>query len=225
MMWSDLIDNKVYFRICLVFMFAIVICLPVSANSVEDNSGVTWTVTREYNASSSGYDIKVTTDEFPIATYWITSDALGDKDPWIAIDPDTDYPVVVWSKTVMGGNRIRISWYDGSDFGSPQTVTSGGTQFGDVEPHMAIESDGDIQLVFCRKHTSADDEAYYTNYTGSWSTLEEYSVDGDDVSGSCKIKIVDESEGELEAEYLYDGSTLRSRCKDGSDPNPWESCS
>lgn len=196
---------------------------PALANSVEDDSGVTWTATRELNPSSGGFDIHVITDSFPADIYWVTADSGGDEDPWIEIDPDTDYPVVVWSKAVFGGERLRISWYDGSDFGSPQTVTSGGSQYGDETPHMVIESDGDIHLVFFRDHVSSDGEAVYMKYSGSWSTPEAYSVSGDDVIGSCLVKIVDEGEGSLEAEYDYGESYERDRCK-GSDQLPWSIC-
>lgn len=192
-------------------------------NSVEDDSGVTWTATREYNSSSQGYDIKVVTDEFPISVYWVTADSGGDQDPWIRIAPDTDYPVVVWSKAVLGGDRISISWYDGSDFGTPQAVTLGGAQYDDVESHMVIESDGDIHLTFFRNHASSDGEAVYMKYTGTWSSPEAYSVSGDDVIGSCMIKLIDEGEGELEADYHYDKSYQRDRCK-GGDGFPWSSC-
>ncbi len=210
----------------ILIVFAALVMLnapPVLANSVEDDSGVTWTATREYNSSSQGYDIKVVTDESPASIYWVTADSGGDEDPQIAIDPATGYAVVVWSKTVMGGNRIRISWYDGSDFGSPQTVTSGGTQYGDETPHMVIESDGDIHLVFFRDHASSDGEAVYTKYDGSWSTPDVYSVSSDDVIGSCMIKLIDESQGELEAVYHYDESYERTRCKGGGN-EPWSSC-
>lgn len=71
---------------------------------------MSWTASREYNSSSGGFDIKVITDETPASTFWVTADSGGDEDPQIAIDPATDYPVVVWSKAVLGGTRIRISW-------------------------------------------------------------------------------------------------------------------
>jgi hypothetical protein len=202
---------------------ALLFAPPALANSVEDDSGVSWTATREYNSSSQGYDIKVVTDESPASVYWVTADSGGDEAPWIAIDPATGYPVVAWSKAVMGGSRIRISWYDGSDFGSPQTVTSGGTQYGDETPHMVIESDGDIHLVFFRDHSSIDGEAVYMKYTASWSTPEVYSASGDDVIGSCMIKLIDESAGELESEYEYDQSSKRDRCKPSGN-DPWTSC-
>ncbi len=121
------------------------------------------------------------------------------------------------------GDRLRISWFDGSNFGSPQTVTSGGTLFGDVQPHMVIESDGDIHLVFFRDHSSSDGEAVYMKYTGSWSTPAAYSVSGDDVTGSCVIKLIDESVGQLEATYDHDDSSKQERCKP-STGTPWTSC-
>lgn len=206
-----------------VVALMLLLAAPAFCNSVEDSSGVTWTATRQYNSSSDGFDIRVMTDEFPAGTYWVTADSGGDESPFIALDPDTDYPVVVWSKSVLGGTRIRISWFDGTDFGSPQTVTSGGTQFGDESPHMVIESDGDIHLVFFRDHVSNDGEAVYMKYTGSWSTPAAYSVSGDDVIGSCMIKLIDESEGELESSYSYDQSSKRERCKPGIGV-PWTSC-
>jgi hypothetical protein len=60
-------------------------------------------------------------------------------------------------------------------------------------------------------------------YDGSWSTPVVYSVSGDDVIGSCFVKLIDERTGELEAEYQYDMSSKRDRCK-GSETSPWESC-
>lgn len=209
--------------LALVSALALLFAPPALANSVEDDSGVTWTATREYNTSSGGYDILVVTDETPASLYWVTADSGGDEAPFIAIDPDTGYPVVVWSKAVLGGNRIRISWFGGSGFGSPQTVTSGGTQYGDETPHMVLESDGDIHLVFHRDHASSDGEAVYMKYSGSWSSPDVFSASGDDVIGSCLVKLIDESIGELEAEYEYDTSSKRERCKP-SDLGPWMSC-
>jgi hypothetical protein len=206
-----------------IALMALFSSAPARANSLEDDYGVTWTVTREYNPSSSGYDVFVETDESPASEYWITSDSLGDKDPWIAIDDDTGYPVVVWSKSALGGYRIRISWFNGTAFGTPQTVTNWGTGFNDLEPHMVIESDGDIHLVFLRDHSSSDDEAVYMNHDGSWPSTTIYSANGDDVTGSCFIELIDESSGELEARYHYDGSYERDRCKSGG-TSPWESC-
>jgi hypothetical protein len=52
-----------------------------------------------------------------------------------------------------------VLFYAGSDFGSPETVTSGGTQYGDETPQMVLESDGDIHLVFFRDHSASDGEA------------------------------------------------------------------
>lgn len=63
----------------------------------------------------------------------------------------------------------------------------------------------------------------YTKYTGIWSTPDFYSVSGDDVIGNCMIKLIDESAGELEAEYEYDTSSKRKRCKP-SGVAPWASC-
>jgi len=163
---------------------------------VEDSSGVT----RQYNSSSGGFDIQVITDESPASIYWVTADSGGDESPYIALDP-----------------------FDGTDFSSPQTVTSGGTQYGDETPHMVIESDGDIHLVFFRDHVSSDGEAVYMMYTGSWSTPDVYSASGDAVIGSCVIVLVDESEGELESSYSYDQSSKRERCKPGIGV-PWTSC-
>ncbi len=209
--------------ICTALGLAMVLAPPALANSVEDDFGVTWTATKEYNPSSSGFDVKITADTSPVTVYWVTADSGGDEDPFIALDPSTGLPVVVWSKSVMGGNRIRISWYDGTDFGTPQTVTSGGTQYGDESPHFVLSSQGDIHLVFYRDHVSNDGEAVYMKYTSSWSSPNTYSVSGDDVIGSCRVKLIDESEGRLEAEYHFDTSSERDRCKP-SDGNPWTSC-
>lgn len=219
-------NNKGFTFSLLVFVVAaqaLLFSTPARANSVEDDYGVTWTVTREYNSSSSGYDIFVETDESPVSEYWITSDSLGDKSPWIAIDENSGYPVVVWSKSSLGGYRIRISWFNGTSFGAPQTVTNWGTGFNDLEPHMVIESDGDIHLVFLRDHSSSDGEAVYANYTGFWSTLSVYSANGDEVTGSCMIKLIDESVGQLEATYDHDDSSKQERCKP-STGTPWTSC-
>jgi hypothetical protein len=68
---------------------------PALANSATDAQDVTWTVTREYNSGSGGWDIKVVTDESPPATYWITEDSTGDEDPFIQIDPDSDQAWVI----------------------------------------------------------------------------------------------------------------------------------
>jgi hypothetical protein len=124
----------------------------------------------------------------------------------------------------MGGYRIYSSRFDGSDFTSPAAVTSLGTGFADSQPHFAFESNGNIHLVWFRDYSSGTDEAFYSKYTGSWSTPEQCSLEGDAVTGSTFIKILGEDPDDLEASYDYGESYERQRCKDGPG-NPWGACS
>jgi hypothetical protein len=202
---------------------------PATADTTVDDNGTVWTVVRDFNKNTDGWDLRLIVDGDETRPVWITEDATLDQDPVIAIDPLSGKPVVYWSRQVDGDFRIFRSALGRGTFSEPAAVTAGGLGFSDVQPFVEYDAYGQCHLVWLRQRTDGTGSAFYACNTGvSWTAAERVSLPFDDVIGTVTIDVPFGEHGFLRATYQYfrpDTGTTETRevCR-GGDTSPWSVC-
>lgn len=217
----------------LIFMMAVftaaLFVSPAMADSITDGHGTTWTVVRDFNKSSMGWDLRLIVNGNDERAIWVTQDSTLDRDPVIAIDPLSGKPVVYWSRQVGTEFRIFRSALQRGSFGEPAAITAGGQGFSDSQPFVQYDEDGQCHLVWFRQRADGMGAAFYARCTGIfWTSAEQISIPLDHVIGTVTIDVPFGEHGFLRATYQYyrpsTGTTeTREVCR-GGDTSPWSVC-
>jgi len=202
---------------------------PALADTTVDDNGTVWTVVRDFNKSTNGWDLRLIVNGDETRPIWITQDNILDQDPVIAIDPLSGKPVIYWSRQVAGEFRIFRSAFGRGTFSEPTAVTAGGLGFSDVQPFVQYDGYGQCHLVWLRQRSDGWGAAFHSCNTGiNWTVAERISTILDNVIGTVTIDVPFGEHGFLNATYQYlkpDTGTTETRevCR-GGDTSPWSVC-
>lgn len=221
-------------RFNLIFLIAaftavLFIFTPASADSLVDDHGTVWTVVRDFNKSTGGWDLQLIVNGDDERAIWVTTDQILDQDPVIALDPLSGKPVIYWSRQVGTEFRIFRSALQRGLFSEPSAVTAGGQGFSDRQPFVQYDGFGQCHLVWFRQRSDGAGTALYARCTGvSWTSAEQISLFLDNVIGTVTIDVPFSEHGFLSATYQYfrlaSGTTeTREVCR-GGDTSPWSVC-
>ncbi len=208
---------------------AVFVTAPSVADSIVDDSGTTWTVVRDFNKTSGGWDLRLIVNGDDERSLWVTEDTILDQDPVVGLDPLSGKPVVYWSRQVGTEFRIFRSALERGVFSEPAAVTAGGLGFSDRQPYVQYDLFGQCHLVWYRQWTDGSGFAFYARCTGvSWTSAEQISISLDNVIGTVTISVPAHEHDFLSATYQYfrssTGSTeTREVCR-GGDTSPWSVC-
>jgi hypothetical protein len=228
---KDLMKQKKYHLVAMIAALAMVLiaATPSAADSIVDESGTSWTVVRDFNKNSNGWDLRLIVSGNDDRVIWVTQDSIIDRDPAIALDPLSGKPVVFWSRQIGTEYRIFSSALHRGSFSEPSAVTAGGQGFSDSQPFVQYDEYGQCHLVWFRQRADGMGAAFYASRTGvSWTTAEQISVSLDNVIGTVTIDVPSDEHDFLRATYQYyrpDTGTTETRevCR-GGDTSPWSAC-
>ncbi len=220
--------NSLIFLIA-VFAAVLIVSAPAVADSIVDDHGTVWMVVRDFNKSSSGWDLRLIVNGNDERAIWVTQDSILDQDPVIALDPLSGKPVVYWSRQVGTEYRIFRSALQRGEFSEPAAITAGGLGFSDHQPYVQYDDFGQCHLVWFRQRADGTGAAFYASCTGvSWTTAEQISIVLDNVIGTVTVDVPSGEHDYLSATYQYfrpsTGTTeTREVCR-GGDTSPWSVC-
>lgn len=211
------------------FVAALFVAQLAMTDSIVDDHGTVWTVVRDFNKSSGGWDLQLIVNGDDERAIWVTSDQILDQDPVIALDPLSGKPVIYWSRQVGTEFRIFRSALQRGVFSEPSAITAGGLGFSDRQPFVQYDGFGQCHLVWFRQRSDGTGAAFYTRNTGvSWTLAEQINPVLDDVIGTVTIDVPLGEHDFLSATYQYfrpaTGTTeTREVCR-GGDTSPWSVC-
>lgn len=211
------------------FTVALFVSAPSVADTLVDDYGTVWTVVRDFNKSSNGWDLRLIVNGDDDRAIWITQDSILDQDPVIALDPLSGRPVVYWSRQVGTEYRIFRSAMERGSFSEPSALTAGGLGFSDSQPFVQYDAFGQCHMVWFRQRANGAGSAFYTRCTGvSWTRAEQINIFLDNVIGTVTISLPRHEHDFYSATYQYykpsTGSIeTREVCR-GGDTSPWSVC-
>jgi hypothetical protein len=213
----------------VAFVAALFVTAPSVADSIVDDYGTTWTVVRDFNKTSGGWDLRLIVDGDDARSFWVTQDTILDQDPVVCLDPLSGKPVVYWSRQVGTEFRIFRSALERGVFSEPAAVTAGGFGFSDRQPYVEYDTFGQCHLVWYRQRADGVGFAFYSRRTGvTWTSAEQISLSLDNVIGTVTVSAPMHEHDFLSATYQYFRSSTgttetREVCR-GGDTSPWSVC-